>query len=349
MYERHEMRTEPGWKATLLARVVATLALASLLAVSCGGSDGGPPQVEITAFEPASGDHYPGEAAVSSLRFENTGATGRAFWVGYSVRDGAGRWHDVPARRVTLEAGEEARREMRWRVPEEGPSVSGPYEVAMAVWDKEPGEGVTRLAGVREKGAFEAFSFREDFEDLDGERWTVSDKRLGRGSLDPRNVSVDSGRLRLKLPAETLDGGEIESRGLHDYGTYRARIEVADAPSSITGFFLYREPDFESEIDVEILGGSDGHVLFTTYSGGEETHTVRKQLPFDPTAGFHEYRFDFHPDEAVFYADGERLHSFSGGLPDERMRLLVNAWYPEWLSGERPGSDRYTYVDWIRH
>ena len=29
------------------------------------------------------------------------------------------------------------------------------------------------------------------------------------------------------------------------------------------------------------------------------------------------------------------------------MKLYVNAWFPQWLSGEEPDSDRY--VDWIKH
>lgn len=31
------------------------------------------------------------------------------------------------------------------------------------------------------------------------------------------------------------------------------------------------------------------------------------------------------------------------------MKLYVNAWFPQWLSGEEPDSDRYVYVDWIKH
>jgi hypothetical protein len=43
------------------------------------------------------------------------------------------------------------------------------------------------------------------------------------------------------------------------------------------------------------------------------------------------------------------MHSFDKGLPKEAMKLQVNAWYPTWLSGEKPGTDGYTYVDQVRH
>lgn len=336
----------PGTRASRAAGICCLAA--ALLALSLlAGRGGSEPGVEITAFDPASGTRYPGEAAASSLRLENTGSGEHTFWVGYSVRDGAGSWHDVPARPVTLQAGEESRQEMSWRIPEGEPLVSGSYEAVMAVWDGEPGEEATRLADARREKAFAAFNFREEFGSLTG--WSASGKSLGRGSLDPQNVSVSSGRLRLKLPARTLDGGEVASEEMRGYGTYRAQMKVADAPSSITGFFLYREPDYESELDVETLNEPSGRVLFITYSGGEQTNTAERELPFDPTAGFHEYRFDLYPGRAEFYADGELLQTFDEGLPERPMRLYVNAWYPEWLPGELPETSRYTYVDWIRH
>ena len=30
------------------------------------------------------------------------------------------------------------------------------------------------------------------------------------------------------------------------------------------------------------------------------------------------------------------------------MKLMVNAWYPGWLPGEKPESGGYAYVDWIQ-
>ena len=30
------------------------------------------------------------------------------------------------------------------------------------------------------------------------------------------------------------------------------------------------------------------------------------------------------------------------------MKLMVNAWYPNWLPGENPEADAYTEVDWLQ-
>jgi endo-1,3-1,4-beta-glycanase ExoK len=92
--------------------------------------------------------------------------------------------------------------------------------------------------------------------------------------------------LRIKLPARTLEGGEVLTNELH--GSYGARMKLPNAPGSITGFFLYKAPDYESEIDIEIYNDSNRRIMFTTYAGGTQTHTKTVSLPFDPTAGFHE-------------------------------------------------------------
>ena len=64
-------------------------------------------------------------------------------------------------------------------------------------------------------------------------------------------------------------------RGLADVETALARLQVPDAPSSITGFFLYAPPDYASEIDIELYNDPRGLVMFTTYAGGRQTHPSR--------------------------------------------------------------------------
>lgn len=316
-----------------------------------GFGTGQPKRAEITGFKPASGIYQPGDEVVSSLRLENNLPERHTFWIGYSVRDAGGSWHDAPVRRSTLKPEESALHETVWEVPDDPPPPSGSYEVAMSVWDKHPAKAdeEKRLADARRGDSFQVKSLREDFDSLDESSWNVSSKDLGRGSLAPENVRVDNSRLELKVPADTFDGGEMESKSLYQYGSYRARMKVADAPSSITGFFLYREPDLENELDIEIFNDSSGRIMFTTYAGGEETNNVRKKLPFDPTKDFHDYRFDFYPGRAEFYVDGELVHRFTKGLPEDPMRLYVNSWFPTWLSGERPEKDGYTYVEWLQH
>jgi endo-1,3-1,4-beta-glycanase ExoK len=205
---------------------------------------------------------------------------------------------------------------------------------------------VVLFAGLATAGALD---FTDNFTSFDTARWSKGDHYLGRSRLDPNNVSAAGGNLKIKLPARSLNGGEIFSNAHYEYGSYAARIKLPQAPSSITGFFLYEPPDYKSEIDIEIYNDSSGRVLFTTYAGGQQTHSEEMKLPFDPTTGFHEYRFDRAPGSASFYVDGRLMKEWSTGLPQDSMRIYVNAWFPRWLAGKRPLTDHYVLVDQIRH
>lgn len=190
--------------------------------------------------------------------------------------------------------------------------------------------------------------FCEDFGSFDESRWSKGDHSLGRSDLDPTNVDVARGSLRLKLPARTTNGAEIHSDELYGHGAYEARIKVPAAPSSITGFFLYHPPDRVSEVDIEIFNDSSRRVMFTYYSGGTEVSETAR-LPFDPTRDFHDYRFDYGPDRLDFYVDGRLMQTFHGDMPAAPMRLYVNAWYPNWLEGIRAKDNLYVYVDRMRY
>ena len=323
--------------------------LYALLVAGCGDPAGSAP-ARITSFEPPSGVLQSGQPATASVRVENTGTDSTTFWVGYGVRHAAGRRYDAPSRPVFLKPGAESETQRMSAGPLE---TAGPYEARVSVWDERPGDGATRLANAERADAFAVAESqdlwsRDDFASLDARRWFPTEKTLGRGRLEAENIAVENGKLRIKLPAGTLEGGEIESVDSYGYGSYAASIKVARAPSSITGFFLYAPPDFHTEIDVEIFNDESGRVLFTTYADGEQTNTVEKRLPFDASADFHEYRIDLYPARAEFSVDGRLLHTFRDGLPGDSMKLMVNAWYPDWLPGREPREDGHTYVDWIQ-
>jgi endo-1,3-1,4-beta-glycanase ExoK len=175
--------------------------------------------------------------------------------------------------------------------------------------------------------------------------WTATAHALGRGVLDPANVAITGGRVTLALPAGRTDGGEVRSVATERGGSYEARIRVANAPSSITGFFLYAPPDFASEIDIEILNDPTGTILFTTYAGGRETHHEKRSLGFDPTAAAHDYRIDWERRSAGFAVDGRVLRRWTTGIPTAPMNLYLNAWFPRWLGGIAPPATAFTTVD----
>lgn len=96
-----------------LAYLVSLVAAAMTFGCSSAGKD-----ANITGFVPASGKYQPGEEAVSSMRVENNTTEKHTLWVGYSVQDEGGGWHDAPARPVRIEGGESALVTRSWEVPE---------------------------------------------------------------------------------------------------------------------------------------------------------------------------------------------------------------------------------------
>lgn len=315
--------------------------------------------LKIVEFIPARGEYYPGDAASSTLVLENKGDDGRGgdtfgdtFWVGCSLQDPGGEWHDVPAREIALPRGEAVTVGLSWAVPRDKPLTSGPYRVVMAAWDAPPGqEGARRLASAEKTAALEVFNYYDDFSTFNREHWVRSNHPLGLGHLRPRNVLVEGGYLKLALPANSYQGGQLETRQYYLYGSYRASLKLPQAPSTLTGFFLYREPDYYHEIDIEIVNDCSGKVWFTTYAGGKEpySHSYQTYLGFDPTENFHEYRFDFYPGGVSFYVDGRLITSWSQGLTDTPMKLMVNAWFPQWLGKGQLSEDAFLLVDWIKH
>jgi endo-1,3-1,4-beta-glycanase ExoK len=337
--------------------MLGTMLSVVFIATDCSSFPLEEDSTEIIAFEPTEGTVLPGSPATASVRVKNTGTRELMLWISYSVQDSTGAWHDAPVSPVDLGSGEES--DVR-ELSTEPLKTPGYYKARISVWSEKPegekndedtGSEAQRLANTEKVSAFRVSWMREDFDEakLDADRWEATARDLGRSGLAPENIGLEDGQLRLTLPAETLNGSEIESKDLYGPGFYAARIKVPDAPSSITGFFLYEPPDLESEIDIEIFNDPSGKILFTTYAGGKQTHTDTMELSFDPTESFHDYAFFYDEDSITFYVDGEPMKEYEGGLPEQRMKLYLNSWFPTWLDGEKPSADRYAYVDWIEH
>ncbi|KAG8165677.1 hypothetical protein KVR01_004229 [Diaporthe batatas] len=118
-----------------------------------------------------------------------------------------------------------------------------------------------------------------------------------------------------------LSGGEIDAARVDiSCGSFRSSLRLTDAAGTVSAFFWYFNDT--QEIDMEFLS-KDFHTDNSSYpvhlvlqsqesanagfdASGTPGHAVAN-LPFDPRADFHEYRFDFVPGRVVFYADGTVL------------------------------------------
>lgn len=190
----------------------------------------------------------------------------------------------------------------------------------------------------------------EEFDVLDAARWAAGRHPLGRGAVDPANVSVGGGRLSLALPAGRHDGAEIRSAGRVGHGSYSARMRTPRAPGSVSAFFLYEGVQGgNDEVDVEIFNDGSRRVMFTTWAAGRETHNATHHLPFDPADGFHEYRIEHFPGRVRFSVDGRVMREWRSHLPEKPMYLMANAWWPTWLSGPAPAEPRPLLIDRVRY
>lgn len=382
--------------------VLISLALTAGEAVAAAGA-------QIVSPVYASGLYYSGQSVTSTLQVKNSGTARDTFWIKYAVQDKAGGVYEVPATSVTLDPSKTSGVISRtWTVPapaDLSTLTTGFYKGSFSVYDANPDTNpdAVQLDYDEKIDAFRAHNFIDQFNSFNTNRWTKSNKGLGfireqtadevgcgtignavntlyTTYLDPTNVGVNNnGLMRIKLPAApssnpcaNVEGGEFKSDNFYKYGTYEVRMQIPDAPSSITGFFLYGG-DGIAEIDIEAFnekfadpadGANKGKIMFTTYAKNEDgspnltpTHTTNGEpgneppmtLPFDPTAGMHTYRFDFYPGSVKFYADDALMKEWTDGLPSDKMQLFLNAWYPRWMSQTPPPTDRYLKVEWIRH
>ncbi|KAK9794255.1 putative GH16 domain-containing protein [Seiridium cardinale] len=80
---------------------------------------------------------------------------------------------------------------------------------------------------------------------------------------------------------------------------------------------------------------------------------IRSNLSFDPTADFHEYRFDFLSSRVLFYADNSLLASMNastGGVPSTSGNLVLSHWSngnAGW-SGGPPTEDATSVVRYVK-
>jgi len=187
----------------------------------------------------------------------------------------------------------------------------------------------------------------ESFDYFDSSLWSREEHVLGRGWLLAENVTVSSSQLHLALFSGQYEGAEIASTARFGNGTFATSLRCGAPAGALCAFFLYQPGvgDRADEIDIEILGATR-EIWFTTWSRGKRTNHLSAVLGFDPAAGTHEYAIARSKSSVSFYVDGQQYASFRKKLPNARMVLLVNAWWPTWLTSANGGTGSLD-VDWI--
>lgn len=292
-------------------------------------------------------DYYYGDEIVAEVLLQNAGESARNISLGYSLRDASGNYIDIAPKAVNIPAKSSQSVKLSY-IPES--VLTGNYEAVFTIWETDAVTGKSKkIASTQLKNAFRIYRGQEEFKDFNSEFWIKRNGKLGRTALKAENVSVQNDNLAIKLPANNLTGGEIFAKEEISFGSYEVRMKLPNSPSSITGFFLYKEPDFYNEIDIELYNQPNSELMLTTYDNGEISNQHKQTLSFDPTAEYHNYRIDYYSNRVTFYIDDQLIKSWNKGFSKEPMRLMLNSWYPTWLSGVAPGTDRNLEVDWIKY
>ncbi|KAF2398822.1 concanavalin A-like lectin/glucanase [Trichodelitschia bisporula] len=131
------------------------------------------------------------------------------------------------------------------------------------------------------------------------------------------------------------------------YGSFRARMKLANTNGSCGSFFFYHNDT--QEIDMEFLyreyNQADGMVNLVIQSPESQAQGYNARntpgfdqhpLPFRPDLDWHEYRFDWTPSEVAFYGDNSLLHVMTEAIPNTPGKLMLNHWSngdPGWSGG----------------
>lgn len=290
------------------------------------------------------GDEFKLDIALKSRKLER-----EEFWIGCSLMDPLGKWVDIEPVKVNIMTDSRSRVTIQDRI---GEWLTGKYAVTLSVWDSDPSIPElesTRIDQFKLENPIGIYRGVDYFESWNEEFWTKRDGAIGQTRLNPENILLDESGLRIKMPKNKLEGGEIQTRRNQSFGSYEVSMKLPNAPSSITGFFLYRAPDFYHEIDIEIFNQPNSQLWLTTYENGKEVNEYKEPLWFDPTADYHRYRIDYYQDKVSFYIDDRHIQTWTDGFSKRPMRLMLNSWYPTWLDGVPPRNDTYLDVEWIRY
>jgi beta-glucanase (GH16 family) len=189
---------------------------------------------------------------------------------------------------------------------------------------------------------------------FDNPKWIISTWGNANRTHSKDNVWVDSGLLVMKVnggtpKGQTTVGAEIATAKSYLHGSFRVIAKTATEQGTVSSpMFMYKSD--QNEIDVEMLSIENAKHLvnFTVHErdGTDKTYS-RYNAGFDPSAGFHEYRFDWEATGVTYYVDGKPTGvTLTGNTPDQAGKIMVNHWTlsdPGWGGGP-PINDAFMYV-----
>jgi beta-glucanase (GH16 family) len=177
-------------------------------------------------------------------------------------------------------------------------------------------------------------AFAYTFDHIDTTVWSLSTHTFdgNAAQFNPQNVAIRHGRLRLTLRPEHIgdrqySGAELELRQPFRYGRFEVRMRAAKGSAVISSWFGYNAPPPWQEIDIEFLGDHPNAVQSNVYNS-PDPNPILTNVPFDVTADFHTYAYEWDPKEIRWYADTILVARTTdiARVPTRAIRPMLNLW-----------------------
>jgi endo-1,3-1,4-beta-glycanase ExoK len=208
-------------------------------------------------------------------------------------------------------------------------------------------------------------SFRDDFKSINPAFWYISDG-WNNGSHQnctwSRNeVRIDGDKLALTLTkGKSKDRdylcGEIQTTRRYGYGTYEARLKVANGSGLNSAFFTYVGPpdqQIHDEIDFEILGKNTSAVQLNQFVSGKGGNEKFIDIGNPADQNFNTYAFVWQPGRLRYFLNGHLVRDVTDGskVPTSPQKILFSLWGTDTLTD---WMGKFTYsrpvtleVDWV--
>lgn len=163
-----------------------------------------------------------------------------------------------------------------------------------------------------------------------------SDTHYG-GPWIPENIEQMADRLVLKIRAGSNTSkptmAELKTHRKYGHGRYEVIMRPSGEQGTVSAFFTYTGPwqgDPHDEIDIEFVGRRPGHVEFNYFQGGIRGKGHKRiKLGFDASESMNLYAFEWHPDEIIWFINGEEVYRTPKGrrgIPTHPSKLFISAW-----------------------
>jgi beta-glucanase (GH16 family) len=217
----------------------------------------------------------------------------------------------------------------------------------------------TATPGSGEPAPSSKYAVYDTFSSYNTNVWTKSDYTMD-SFIDtkfmPSNIYYQDGKMVMKSYVDQHTGSELKSNAKYSYGKYRASIKLDQTEGSWLTFFSYMwetgaNREGHNEMDFEFQkSGSTTTALLSSFHNDQLVQS-RYTLPFDPSAAYHVYEYDWYSDRVEFYIDDNPTPIWVAKtvVPSGTTFLYFQNWIQQNPSSNHGDGENTEYVDWVTY